>query len=104
MAKFRSWNEEWKRYYYFEDGMYYYFTARFSDGEIVVVSYDNNKYKDFDWQKAEQIIEPIDVDMNALGCGLEDLNITDIYAAMEYGFNQALEHIENELNLYYEDK
>ena len=94
MAKFRSWNEEENQFYYWQDGEY-----NFCGGYT-----EMNHRNRFNWQNAEQIIEPIEADENALGCGLEDLNIIDRYDAMMYGFNQALELIENELNIHYEGK
>lgn len=33
----------------------------------------------------------------AMGCGLEDRDITDRYEAMEYGWNQAMERIYSEI-------
>ena len=94
MAKFRSWNEETKHFYYFKNGEY-------SGAEDFSVW--GNIYIDFfNWQNAEQIIDPIEADENALGCGLEDQGITDRYDAMMYGFNQAIEAIESELNIHYE--
>lgn len=54
MAKFRSWNKEFERFCYFEDGKYYYFVARISDKVIVRIDEENNKYDSFNWQNAEQ--------------------------------------------------
>lgn len=36
-------------------------------------------------------INDIEINMHALGCGLEDANIVDRYAAMRYGIEQMLE-------------
>lgn len=35
-------------------------------------------------------ISDIDYHRQAMGCGLEDVGITDRYEAMEYGFREAL--------------
>ena len=96
MAKFRSWNENIGKFTYFKDGKYFLY----ENGKGV---YPRAEFPLlFTWQNAEQIIDPIEADENALGCGLEDLNITDRYDAMMYGFNQAIEAIESELNIHYE--
>lgn len=33
---------------------------------------------------------------HAMGCGLEDRNIKDVYEACEYGFNEAVERCQSE--------
>jgi len=35
----------------------------------------------------------LEYDSQALGCGLEDLGISDRYEAMTYGWNQAIESV-----------
>lgn len=40
----------------------------------------------------DRFIEAVnDIDSNGLGCGIEDVGITDRYEAMEYGFEQCKE-------------
>lgn len=50
----------------------------------------------------EQSGEPFDdwpdYNAEAMGCGLEDRNITDRYEAMRYGFEQAIEHVASRLD------
>ncbi len=63
--------------------------------------YQDHKYKQIKInyqeaikQKKEEcalICEGIEYHSQGMGCGLEDLNITDRYEAMEYGWNQCLE-------------
>lgn len=43
-------------------------------------------------------IEEIEFDLHSQGCGLEDQNITDRYAAMEYGFNSAMDKVNYIIN------
>lgn len=58
MAKFRSWNEEFKFFIYWENGYYYYIpdkTRMYDDGEPyrhVIARRQNTET--FDWQNAEQ--------------------------------------------------
>jgi len=93
--KFRSWNNDKEVFSYFEDGKYY-LDKKCSEPNLA----EHFNFIPFDWQNAEQLIEPILVNESALGCGLEDLNIIDRYDAMMYGYEQALEQIENELNIH----
>lgn len=49
----------------------------------------------------EELIEKLeDIEFNSHyeGCGLEDVNITDRYEAMEYGWNRCLEVVRESLN------
>jgi hypothetical protein len=60
--------------------------------------YEGRRAKDILRQAIEQAgkQEPFEVEWpdyhtEAMGCGLEDRNITDRYEAMQYGWDQALE-------------
>ena len=57
MAKFRSWNEKEKRFYYWQDG-YYYPNIGCATGDGCYLCNDNN----FNWQNAEQCYAETKVD------------------------------------------
>ena len=50
-------------------------------------------------QKEEYIEAVKSVDSLGLGCGLEDLNITCRYEAMQYGFEQCLERVSEQIEI-----
>jgi hypothetical protein len=61
----------------------------------------NRAIEQLDIEQAEKV-EPFEIEWpdyhpEAMGCGLEDRNITDRYEAMQYGWNQALDHVAERL-------
>ena len=48
---------------------------------------------------SESLLDKIDeLNTDGLGCGLEDVGITDRYEAMEYGFEQCIERVKEVLS------
>jgi len=48
---------------------------------------------------SESLLDKIDeLNTEGLGCGLEDVGITDRYEAMEYGFEQCIERVKEILS------
>ena len=58
MVKFRSWNENFNKFYHFKDGKYYYFTTNLRGNKVIKIDC-GEKIEDsnFSWQNAEQFTE-----------------------------------------------
>ena len=57
MAKFRSWNEEIKKFNYFEDGEYYYFTTNLRGNKKIKIDCETRiEDSNFNWQNAQRFL------------------------------------------------
>ena len=51
MVKFRSWNEEIKKFNYFENGKYYYFTTNLRGNKVIKIDCEERiEDSNFSWQ------------------------------------------------------
>jgi len=57
MITYRSWNEETKKFNYFEDGNYYYFTTNLRGDKVIKIDCgERMEDSNFSWQNAELML------------------------------------------------
>jgi len=71
--------------------------------DIIIVMFNSqeNKWRRKTMEEIKEEINYINFDYNslAMGCGLEDRDITDKYQAMQYGWDEAIKKAEDILSI-----
>lgn len=60
-------------------------------GAIMSARNDQDKIA---WSALDTVLSDVEYNSETMGCGLEDLYITDRYEAMKYGFNEAIRMVD----------